>query len=311
MRDNFTGGKLKIFIPIAALIISLVLISKYRDETVGKINETEFKTVVMYEEYEEYINRSRNSSANLSKLYKEIILDPVYKNFISGGEFSTLADMYIDTTIRQLEDLEDKLRMLYDNKVEMIVEDALEKSNQYLPGVDTTVYIFPSTLEYYRLTRHGGVAGCTLGSGKILLLVDPTVDGWESRLSYVVAHEYHHSVWTAKVFDKKKFTLLDYLVFEGRADSFANKVYPDEEVAWVNSIEYEEEKNIWSLISEQLNSEDGELLHNVMFGWGGYTIGYNIVQDFLKNNPEVSIEEWTKMDSREILDKSRYEDKFK
>ena len=41
--------------------------------------------------------------------------------------------------------------------------------------------------------------------------------------------------------------------------------------------------------------------------WFGYTIGYKIVQEFLKNNTEMSIEEWTKLDSSELYKLSGYE----
>lgn len=142
---------------------------------------------------------------------------------------------------------------------------------------------------------------------------------WKSILSYSVVHEYHHhSVWTAQKFDNSRFTLLDYLVFEGKADSFANIIYPKIEVPWISSIDFETEKFVWNLISDQLNSTDDELAKKVIFEgvkdfphWNGYTIGYHIVQDFLKNNPEISIEEWTKMDSSVILERSRYEERFK
>lgn len=277
-----------------------------------KVDKPEFRTVVLYDEFEEFINKSKDNNKDSDKLYKEIILDTVSKDFIAQ------ADRVIGKTIMELDELEAKLRLLKDERVEEIVEDTLEKSNRYLLGIDTTVYIFPSTLEYHQTTSMlGGIAGWTLGSGKILILVDPTAENWEYILSYIVAHEYHHSVWSAQKFDNSKFTLLDYLVFEGRADSFVNKVFPNVKAPWTSSICFETEKIVWNLISAQLNSKDDELLTKVMFGgvkdfplWSGYTIGYHIVQDFLNNNLEVSIEEWTKMDSRKILEKSRYEGRF-
>lgn len=61
-----------------------------------------------------------------------------------------------------------------------------------------------------------------------------------------------------------------------------------------------------------LNSDDSELFQKLMFGggdfprWSGYIIGYHIVQDFLKNNTDYSIEEWTKLSATELLNKSGY-----
>lgn len=102
------------------------------------------------------------------------------------------------------------------------------------------------------------------------------------------------------------------MVFEGKADSFANKVFPDIEVPWVSNIDPETERSVWSSIKNQLSSDDPELFQKLMFGggdfprWSGYTIGYHIVQDFLKNNNDYSIEEWTKLSSTELRNKSIY-----
>ena len=40
--------------------------------------------------------------------------------------------------------------------------------------------------------------------------------------------------------------------------------------------------------------------------WSNYKIGYQITQSFIENNPELSIPEWTKLDSKEIVKDSAY-----
>jgi uncharacterized protein YjaZ len=45
--------------------------------------------------------------------------------------------------------------------------------------------------------------------------------------------------------------------------------------------------------------------------WANYKIGFQIMQDFLKNNPEMSIEGWTQLDGDEVLAKSKYENRLK
>ena len=74
------------------------------------------------------------------------------------------------------------------------------------------------------------------------------------------------------------------------------------------------EKELWEKIKPNLDSTNQDYYQKVFFGddeefphWTGYTIGYNIVQDFIKNNPKVSIEEWTNMDAKEVLERSGYE----
>lgn len=274
----------------------------------------EFKTVVMYDAFAEFISKSKERKNDTAVFYKELILDPVYENFVDGGEYAILADRYIGRTIKDHDDLAFKLGLFKDKNVEMIVNDAISKSNLNLAGINTTVYIFPSVGDYEQMTDPlGGVAGVTIGQGKIVILVDPTVNNWEPLLSYVIAHEYHHSIWTSIQLEDNSFTLLDYLVFEGRADSFANIVYPEVVVPWTSSLELNDEKTIWKLIDDQLSKVNSEVLNRVMFGdgmdypkWSGYTIGYHIVQKYLEKNPELDVATWTNMNSSDILEKSGY-----
>ena len=55
----------------------------------------EFKTVVMYDAFAEFISKSKDSKNNTDVLYKEIILDSVYEHFLDGGEYEKLAAQYI------------------------------------------------------------------------------------------------------------------------------------------------------------------------------------------------------------------------
>jgi uncharacterized protein YjaZ len=41
-----------------------------------------------------------------------------------------------------------------------------------------------------------------------------------------------------------------------------------------------------------------------------YTIGYRIMQEFLNNNPSMTLLEWTDLEAEEILLKSKYGEKF-
>ena len=120
--------------------------------------------------------------------------------------------------------------------------------------------------------------------------------------------------------------LLYDLILEGRADSFAHIVYPDVDIAYVSSISIMTQKEVWNEIKPNLETGDMNYITKVMFGGYietpegykkipypccGYAIGYNIVQEFIKNNPEVTIDEWTDMKAIDILEKSRWEEMLK
>jgi len=45
--------------------------------------------------------------------------------------------------------------------------------------------------------------------------------------------------------------------------------------------------------------------------WTGFTIGFNIVQSYIKNHPDNRIDDLTNMNANEILAASKYKEKFK
>ncbi|HEY3391869.1 MAG TPA: DUF2268 domain-containing putative Zn-dependent protease, partial [Lacipirellulaceae bacterium] len=154
-----------------------------------------------------------------------------------------------------------------------------------------------------------GVGGFTAGAGKIWLTVLPR-DDWQDWITYTVAHEYHHSAWTARRGELSN--MADYLIFEGRADSFAQLVDP-RQAPWTNALTPEQENVAWPTIERHLGSTDPRLMQALMFGgaggsprWAGYTIGFHIVQRFLKRHPDWSVRQWTEVSTNELLKQAAY-----
>lgn len=289
-------------------------------ETSKQEAKPEFKVVLVDEEVREYITSARENKGDLDKLYREIVCEPIW-NEIGRDEGSFGWTIYYFNTIRKLDLLENEMDILVKEDVVSMVEDTLEECNKFLPSVNTTVYIFPydPTDRTFTYNARGVGSFTTFGRGReIFLFINPTHGGWKERIKYAVAHEYHHSTWMYKNYREYEVTLLDYLILEGRADSFANIVYPEAEVSHTTSISLSQERKLWEKIKPNLDSTDTNYNQKVIFGdyeefphWTGYTIGYNIVQEYIKNNPKVSIEEWTNMEVKDILENSGYEKRLK
>lgn len=245
-----------------------------------------------------------------------LILLLTFKYVIGINEKHRIPEFNVIVMYEEFEELQ--LKILEERKVEKIVETALKKSYAFLPGSNPNIQIFPSTPENDLLTNTlGGVAGWYLGDDEVLIIIDPTIEGWDSLLSYVIAHEYHHVAYMHHKIGNKKFTLLDYLIFEGSADSFANMLYPNFHAQWTSNIDHETEKILWHKIKDHLDSTDNDLLLKVMFGddeifphWSGYTIGYRIVQNYLYKNPKVTFQTLISMDSLTILKESGYSEEL-
>jgi uncharacterized protein YjaZ len=109
--------------------------------------------------------------------------------------------------------------------------------------------------------------------------------------------------------------LLTSLLVEGQADSFAQSMYPELNANWTKALTPEQEREQWRIIKEYLNDDDTRELH-IRFFFGGrgtpantaYTIGYHIVQAYLRKNPEISFDELLNRDSWEILKGSGYDE---
>lgn len=162
--------------------------------------------------------------------------------------------------------------------------------------------------------RMNGVMAFTPSAALIDLYVAP-VEGWMPWLAYNVAHEYSHTQWMARnpERDTFQFTLLEYLVFEGRADNFASQV-TQLDGAWSHSLAPSQECSVFREIRAALGQK-GAILPKVMFGWpgsgypqwAGYSMGFGIVNGYLRSHPKATPEEWINLSAEDLYASSGYQ----
>lgn len=277
--------------------------------------EQQFTVVAVYEGMSEYVKAARsNPEADLDQLFQKHVNDAYWNECGEGGEYSILGESTFKNPINDIDGLEKEISSLRSSEIEEIILKALEQASGLLDGPDTTVCIAALDPENANVRENmDGVSGKTLGSGKILMQVSLQKD-WEDWVSYIIAHEYHHSVWTSHYLKTGEVNdLLNYLVFEGKADSFAALVYPEFVIPWRDALTPEQESEQWRKMKSQLTMTDIGMQQRYMFGdgrsipyWSGYTIGFRIVQSYLQNNPGITIADWTTTDAWEILEQSGY-----
>ena len=200
------------------------------------------------------------------------------------------------------------------NIIEQIVYSTLLDCNKYLSNDSLTFNISPTPFNNKEIIKKmRGVAGVTVDSKHISITIDPSVISWKETLKYAVAHEYNHAYWMENNFDIAfKWTLQNYLVFEGKADCFAHLLYPDVIAPWTSALSEKEKCNLWTKIKPDLQLADSSLNNEIMFGnktyplWGGYTLGFSIVKTALKNNSNLPVKTWTNLTADKILEMSDY-----
>jgi uncharacterized protein YjaZ len=144
------------------------------------------------------------------------------------------------------------------------------------------------------------------------------------RIGGLLAHEMHHLIrLKAFPWDMMNTTVADYIVLEGTAESFAGSLFGEDKIGYF-IVEYEQEDfdTARRLIGEGLHKTGFNVIRSYIFGdtlaeqsgfeplggmptYGGYTIGYHVVQAYLKRSGR-TIEEATFVSADEIVAESGF-----
>lgn len=262
-----------------------------------------------------YIDAARTSPATeRPALYAKYVYEPLLKRCGEGGEYTEFGKYNLIRPISNLDALGSEIAALKRADVSSQIESALRRSAKLLPGPNTMVCVLAADPDtgYVRTDLHG-VAGYTFGAGKILLQIAPVAD-WERWLPYTVAHEYHHSEWTGRYYSgQPTWTLLHSMIFEGKADAFAHSVFPELTAPWVDTLTPDQEAAVWPAMKSELANTDFRVNQKFLFGrdsvpkLAGYTVGFHIVESYLKTHPNATIEEWTALPDARLLEESGYD----
>ncbi|MCE7981520.1 MAG: hypothetical protein DYG89_10030 [Caldilinea sp. CFX5] len=140
-----------------------------------------------------------------------------------------------------------------------------------------------------------------------------------SRIGAVIAHEMHHLIrLRAFPWHMHNTTVADYIVMEGTAESFATALFGADKVGdYAIGLTADEFAQARRLIGQGLQVTGFNVLRSYIFGdtlaeqsgfaplggmprYGGYAIGYHIVQEFLRRSG-LSITETTFLPADEIV----------
>lgn len=143
------------------------------------------------------------------------------------------------------------------------------------------------------------------------------------RLAGCIVHEMHHLIRTAVCpWNFMQATVGDYIVHEGLAESFAAALYGEEVLGYyVTEFDEAQLDTAKTLIADNLQTTGFDKLRAFIFGdywshklglpavgmpdYGGYAIGYRVVQAYLERTGK-SVQEATFVSSAEIIANSHY-----
>lgn len=274
-----------------------------------------FEIVYFYQNFIDYLEKAKEQPDNLDELYLESVINP-----LGGGDGQWISQQWGFGTPTRPALVENYLQSLIENQetINNLIIDALKDSaDQLPPGATKYVYVLPANPDdAFTLKQNEGVSGVAWNQNIFTIQIAPPFLE-ESNLKFSVAHEYHHTVF----FENNELTmadsLLDFVLLEGKADTFAQMVYPDIQVPWSDFSTDKYENQTWQVLQKNASSTD-PLMKDLFFQgdgvkglprWANYKIGNKIMESFVDENTTISIPDWTNMSSDEILEKSKYSEK--
>tara|TARA_R110000787_G_scaffold147076_1_gene260780 strand:+ start:8320 stop:9234 length:915 start_codon:yes stop_codon:yes gene_type:complete len=276
------------------------------------------KIIFLTNHYENFIDELNGNDKKVNSAYVKKVFNPIFNKHFTKSEYSNIAKDFLASPINNITELKRSIDRITLNKatIENKIIGALKKSRLFIKNESLTIYVIPVNSNLRQVINGmSGVMGLTAGSKQIILTIEPDVLGWEKMLEYAIAHEFSHAYWTNLNFGKStKWTLLDYLVFEGKGDYFAHLLYPNVIAPWTMTLTEYQLSDLWKKIKPNLLSEDISFQMEIMFGsrnypvWGGYSVGYDIVRTALEKNKNLKVDYWTNLEAINILRKSNYKD---
>lgn len=231
------------------------------------------RVVPVYEGQRAFLQAARAAPdatiLELHRFYRELALAP-YAEACADGNMAGFSQSYTYLSRVYESAWAEAIDKISAAEVEVAVREVVAAASRQLRADPVIVCILAlPPNDRFVIDKMGGVTGSASGSF-IHLQIYPT-EGWLAKVRHTVAHEYHHVVWFQRFPDwTDTFTLLDNLVLEGRADSFAEMIYPGAAAPWTDALTAEQEGREWSLLQPLMTSSDYELIAQVMFGGGGY-----------------------------------------
>ncbi|NQV88018.1 MAG: hypothetical protein HQ402_00490 [Parcubacteria group bacterium] len=206
-------------------------------------------------------------------------------------------DFHILTASKDLQPYESELRSTAQSTTDIV------KKLLPIKEVDIVFYDNPRGT----IDEIGGIGGFTPNANQIFISLNPRHVNFkkalEEELLFILSHEFHHTIrWQKSV---EGDTLLEALVFEGLADRFAMEVVGRTKPSPYSCALTPEQKKIFMKKAVQEWNKPTYDNNLWFFGskpveiprWTGYTLGYDLVDKYLKKHPETSASKLVSVDA--------------
>ncbi len=195
----------------------------------------------------------------------------------------------------------------YVEVIEKITAAAIEKINRKLPVESVDIVIYEN--------RRGAIPEIGIGS----ITIDPNVvfvsldskhknfsRNLNDHLPRTLAHELHHAMrWRGSGYGKN---LSEALITEGLSDHFALEVFGGRPAPWCTALTEKQKEKLLEKAKKEFFNKDYKH-HSWFYGkgnksiprWTGYTLGFEIVKDYLEKNLQQKPSTLVNIEAQEII----------
>jgi uncharacterized protein YjaZ len=223
------------------------------------------------------------------------------------GYAGYLEKKWLKMTLRRLMiDKEEKNQPYFYNpkneeEIKLICERVINKCCNYIKE-KIYIFLFP-TFDKFIIEKMKGVSGYHSWNNTFLIFIN-FIDGWEKKLEETIVHELAHAL---SPFAKSEAPIGDWLILEGLAENFKDFILPGNQSDWTRAVSEKEAFRIFDEIKNILEENDFNKYSEIFFGtgkyplWAGYTIGYYLIRNYLKEKKNIDWNELLRKDPKEIL----------
>ncbi len=175
----------------------------------------------------------------------------------------------------------------YYEEIEKISEEVFKKCKDYIKK-DIHIFLFP-TFDKFVIEKMNGVNGFCPWKNTILIFINFTRK-WKEQLKETIVHELAHALSSYALPDAP---IGHWIILEGIAENFKDFIIKKNQSPWTKSISKQKSLEIFKEIKEKINKNNFKDYSEIFFGtgkyplWTGYTIGYNLVKEYLKKYEKI------------------------
>jgi uncharacterized protein YjaZ len=202
---------------------------------------------------------------------------------------------------------------------------AVETIGERMPFDDVEGWLMPAVKERGMTMGYGYTGAIDWTYPRFVCQYDTVTERNLRALSGCVVHEFNHLVRMRVLpWDIRQATVADYIVHEGVAESFATGLFGEEVLGfYVADINDADLQTARGLIGKNLDASGFDVIRGYVFGdeisgrqgragigmpnFGGYAVGYHVVQAFLKRTG-CNVADVTFTPSQKIVQESGYFD---